>query len=116
MKFHTLAIGLMSIALSACTAAIVTNDVPAYDFEQTGALIRNAEGLTPGMWYLKYENPGTPGLTMRLSFDAETLCIDRENRGPCTRSQFENNLAVRIWGMRDADGVRVKEMRIEQIN
>lgn len=108
-----LSAALIAVSLAACTPG---EDTPAvsYDFEQTGNLTRNNPGLTPGVWYLQYEEPGQPGLTMRLSFDDDSRCITDAGRGECERSLFESGLRVSIRGNQDGNGVLVGEMEVEQ--
>lgn len=108
-----LSLSLIALTLAACAPADVTPAV-SYDFEETGTLTRNSPGLTPGVWYLLYEAPGQPGLTMRLSFDDDSRCFDGTDRGPCERSVFENSLPVTIRGTKDNNGVVVGEMDIER--
>lgn len=112
-RSSAVAIGLLTLTLAACSAATTTTTKDSHDFEQTGLLIRNAPGLTPGVWYLQYEEANNPSLTMRLSFDDESICSDIEKKGPCERSIFKNNLPVTIRGMRENDGILVKEMDVE---
>lgn len=104
-------IGMFSLVLAACSATTTTTTA-SFDFEETGTLTRNTPGLTPGVWYLLYEETGNPALTMRLSFeDAE--CIVNGVRGACERSVFENGLSVTVRGDRENDGVLVEEMEVE---
>jgi len=104
-------IGLLSLVLAACSATTTTTTA-SFDFEETGTLTRNTPGLTPGVWYLLYEETGNPALTMRLSFE-DAQCVVNGERGACERSVFENGLSVTIRGDRENDGVLVGEMEVE---
>lgn len=111
MHTRSLITAVLTLHLIACTASL-TPPV-SYDIDQSGTLVRNTPGLTPGMWYLLYDEPNMEDLTMRLSFNDETVCIQGETRGPCERSVFENDLKVIVRGDRQDGGVIVKEMEIQ---
>lgn len=112
MRTTLLSTGLLTLALVACSPTTTTN-IATFDFEETGTLTRNAPGLSPGVWYVEYEEANNPALTMRLSFNEDSVCIQGETEGPCERSIFENDLNVTIRGMRMNDGIVVSEMEIE---
>lgn len=107
---RTLLLSLLAVTLTACTASTVS-EAPSYDFDQQGTLTRNTPGLTPGVWYLSYQEGSTPEMTMRLSFE-DTVCLQGASSGPCERSVFQNELSVRVRGMRENEGVAVKEMTV----
>ncbi len=102
------ALGLF--VLTACSSGEPTR---IFDVEQTGTLTRNDPGLTPGVWYVLYEEPGTPALTKRLSFDQNTVCIRNGQSGPCLRSIYEKGLRVTVRGSDEDAGIHVQEMEIE---
>jgi len=53
------------------------------DFAQIGNFSFNAPGLTPGMPYLIYEQPGKPGLSVYLEIDELSVCAVNNTAQPC---------------------------------
>jgi hypothetical protein len=49
------------------------------NFSKTGNLIKNNPGLEKDVWYLSYEEPGKPGLLMKLKFAEESICGPEES-------------------------------------
>lgn len=110
MRIHPLlSATLATVALAACSAAVTPQ---SFDIEETGTLVRNQAGLTPGMWYLRYNAEGMPGIAEQLTFDEDTVCITGETRGACERSVFESDLSVTIRAMEQGDVWLVKEMEL----
>ena len=48
----------------------VANTSTTNTFDEVGNVIRNNPGLTPNVWYLTYEKPGAPALTVELDLNA----------------------------------------------
>lgn len=100
---------LPMVFLAACAPARV---VRTFDVEETGTLMRNTPGLTPGVWYISYEETGEPAFTKRLSFAENAECIVRGQRSACPRSIFEQDLLVTVRGTDENGGILVEEMEI----
>lgn len=50
------------------------NPTSTISFEKTGVLIRNNPGMKQGVWFLNYEEPGAPGLSVELAFNNNSNC------------------------------------------
>ncbi|MFA7286808.1 MAG: Gmad2 immunoglobulin-like domain-containing protein [Patescibacteria group bacterium] len=58
-------------------------------FQQEGNLVKDGPGFKPGVWYLIYEAPGQPGLSVELSFDANSTCVILEKSSACQLSDLQ---------------------------
>lgn len=45
------------------------------NFRQTGNLFKDNPGVSPGVWYLSYGEPGKPGLKVELQFTNEMKLV-----------------------------------------
>jgi len=45
------------------------------NFTEEGVLIKDSPGLEPGVWYVSFEKPGSPGLKEKLYFDSNSQCF-----------------------------------------
>lgn len=69
-------------------------------FVAQGHLVKDNPGLTPGVWYLVYEEPGFAALSVPLSFDTTSRCGVENAFEACT-------------GLLQGDHVRVEGSRRE---
>jgi hypothetical protein len=113
MRFSTFTRLGAAIGFALLVACAPSQPVRTFEVEQAGTLVRNTPGLTPGVWYVSYEEPGQPALTKRLSFAQDAVCIVNGVRGECKRSLFEQGLKVTVRGSDEDAGVHVEEMEID---
>lgn len=78
-------------------------------FYAEGNLVRDTPGLTPGRWYLVYEEPGFPGLSVPLMFDAASKCAAAGAEAVCDGSFLVGD-RVQIEGVRTEEHVLVKKL------
>jgi len=78
------------------------------NFNETGNLIRNNPGFAADTWYLSYEKPGQPGLSVELSFDSESKC----DGAVCTVSKFSEGSRVTVQGQKENNRVLVTSLEM----
>jgi len=87
-----------------------------FNFSEEGNLLINSPGLETETWYLSYEKPGSPGLTIELSFDEESKCyVNGET--DCQLFLEGENLAgkrVILKGLTEEDGILVRSLEIKK--
>lgn len=67
-------------------------------FDRTGNLSRNAPGFPSDSWYLIYEQPGQPGLSVKITWSNASRCIIAGDERACTDSLVEVGDRVRVQG------------------
>jgi len=82
----------------------------AENFSQIGNIVKNNPGLKKDTWYLIYEQPGSPALTIELIFDEESKCIIGEEIKSCSSVTLENGERVKIEGIEKEERVLVKTL------
>ncbi len=78
-------------------------------FSHEGNLIQNNPGLEPGAWYLAYEEPGAPGLSVQLLFDHESRC-GSEGRLTICNISFDQGQHVKVEGELIGEVVHVTKL------
>ena len=78
------------------------------DFDRTGHLVIDNPGLKPGVYYLIYEAPGAPALTVELIFDADSVCEFSGTQSECPGIILVASSLTRVRGTIEEDSVRVK--------
>ncbi len=80
------------------------------NFEEEGNLVKDPPGLEEG-WYLVYEKPGAPGLSVNLVFNKETEC-DYLGENNCELFVDGSLIGERVSvsGVEKDDAVLVKEI------
>lgn len=63
-------------------------------FDHTGNLVFNNPGMENDVWYLVYEAPGEPALSMKLQFDEQSVCSE----GVCNPETLKAGQSVRVVG------------------
>jgi hypothetical protein len=97
-------------ATATATPSPTSTAVP--DFEETGTLVRDNPGLPSGVWFLLYEEPGAPALTVELSFDESSQCTRDAQRVAC--DTLEVGTRAHVTGTRgDTDVVVVAQLEID---
>lgn len=69
------------------------------NFNETGHLVINNPGLTPGVWYLIYEKPGAPALYKQLSFEEGSICSFNGNKGTCPDVLLPSSALTNVQGL-----------------
>jgi hypothetical protein len=87
----------------------------AVPFSHEGNLIKDNPGFEPGIWYLSYEEPGSPGHSVVLVFDQNSRCGSEENQTVCNIS-FQQGERVRIEGEQRDGVVLVKKLVYRNIS
>lgn len=79
------------------------------NFTKTGNLTKNNPGAEEGVWYLVYEETGSPGLSTKLEFTDESDCELFDTQGKCTDLVTDERIGtrVRVEGYKDDDSVEV---------
>lgn len=77
------------------------------NFEETGHLVKDNPGLKLGVWYLIYEAPGAPALTVELFFDDNSYCVYNGVQGECPDVLLPSSTLTEIKGYEENDVVRV---------
>lgn len=110
MKEHLKALALLLVVGAALWYFFAPGEVlPPQAFYGEGNLVKNNPGLTPDVWYLVYEEPGFPGLSVPLSFDANSQCELEGKTSRCNLSFLQGD-RVKITGGRVGDGVLVEKL------
>ena len=86
---------------------------PVADFNEVGNIVRNNPGYPEGVWFLVYEEPGSPALSKALSFTDDSLCI-KEEGFICDPDELEEGERVEIEGV-DKEG-EVEVMTLRYVN
>lgn len=83
-------------------------------FDGTGNIVRGNPGMEPGTWYLVYDEPGRPGVSVALQFASSSTCVVAGTTTPCTTYVFEQGQRVRVVGIRE--GASIDVLRVEDVN
>lgn len=90
--------------------SVSDRDVSSEPFVHEGNLVKDNPGLEPGVWYLSYEEPGSPGLSVPLLFDHDSRCGIEGMLQVCNIS-FDQGERVRIEGRQEGNAMRVQTLR-----
>ncbi len=82
------------------------------DFKRVGTTVFDNPGLEPGVPYFVFEEPGSPALSKKLVFDAESLCFSPAGELPCLQMNMSlaaifDGQRVQVEGVSRADGTLV---------
>jgi hypothetical protein len=86
-------------------------------FSKIGVVVENNPGLQPGVPYIVYEEPGSPGLYQSLSFDARSICVTVSGASPCIVMEdridatFSGN-RVLLQGITQGENVLVRKLQL----
>ncbi len=69
-----------------------------------GHLVKDNPGLKVGVWYLVYEKPGTPALTVELLFDEKSVCKFNNQTGKCPDVLLPSSALTKVEGA-EKDGI-----------
>jgi hypothetical protein len=82
------------------------------NFDEMGHFVKDNPGLKPNVWYLVYEKPGAPAMTIELVFDSGSVCIWGEKLGICPDVFLPRSSLTRVRGVLIPNGaVRVVDAR-----
>ncbi|MFA5188040.1 MAG: hypothetical protein WC460_01615 [Patescibacteria group bacterium] len=91
-----------------------------FNFFATGNMVKNNPGLKPDTWYLVYEEPGAPALTMELKFDQNSKCNVENTQVLCASINsadfFQQGEQVTVKGTKSDSLVLVAEVTKQPIN
>ncbi len=69
------------------------------NFSHNGNLVRNNPGMSPGVWYIAFEEPGNPARLTQLSFTQNSLCSTSHTQSvPCDLSSFVQGQQALVEG------------------
>jgi hypothetical protein len=82
------------------------------NFEEEGNLAKDIPGLGEG-WFLVYEKPGAPGLSVKLVFNKETECdyLGENNCAPFVSGELIGQ-RISVSGMEEEGFVLIKEINL----
>jgi len=80
------------------------------EFSESGNLIKNNPGLKEGVWYLSYEEPGSPGLKVELDFTDESECSVGGEEKDCDNLNLESGVRVQVNGVKENGSVKVDKL------
>jgi len=49
------------------------------NFSQSGNIVKNNPGMEEGVWFLIYDEPGSPAKNVKLIFDKYSVCENSKN-------------------------------------
>ena len=82
-------------------------------FVNDGILLKDNPGFEPGVWYLSYEEPGAPGLSVPLVFDHDSRCGSEGMLTICDIS-FDQGQRVHVEGARVGEAVQVVKLEYQR--
>lgn len=85
--------------------AVSTKD--QLDFKEIGNIVRDNPGYPEGVWFLVYEEPGSPAVSKALLFTDESLCVKDEQKFICDPEGFENGERLEVEGLKEDNEVKV---------
>ena len=100
-KYLIVAVGVLVLALAAWylyAPKSPTLTEQESNFAQDGVVMKDNPGFKPGAWFLSYEEPGSPGLSVELnlkSVEAARISLSQGERVRVEGTLYGNVLAVR---------------------
>jgi hypothetical protein len=96
------------------TSTTIGGVVDSY-FEQEGVVVKDNPGLPQGDLFMIYEEPGQPGLKVKLIFDEKSMCGDTQKRISCMALSVSdyglvNGGQIRVRGIIEGENIRVREI------
>jgi hypothetical protein len=88
--------------LSAIKISKQNNGQTTQPFKQTGNIFKDGPGFTPGVWYLSYEEPGKPGLSVELKLSDQNLDLQVGQRAHVEGSELGGVVTVRTFEILNA--------------
>ncbi|MDD5341439.1 MAG: hypothetical protein PHC97_03330 [Patescibacteria group bacterium] len=91
----------------------MTSSVPAetINFTQTGNIAKNSPGFKTDIWYLVYEQVGSPALNVELSFDEKSMCEINGQTNPCLPGTFNQGDRATVSGIKNGSVVLVRDIQ-----
>lgn len=83
------------------------------NFNHTGNFHMSDPKLKQNEFYLIYEAPGSPALSVRLYFNEKTICQDAMSTEPCPRPIFPDGTRITVQGTQVKNYVIVKKIIID---
>lgn len=101
-------------------SATSTNDntisLGVENFHVTGTLVRNNPGLKPDVWYIIYEQPGTPALSLELRFTDTSICLLSGMQTDCQTISVKNGRRAEVWGIKEENMLTATRLEIAAEN
>ena len=82
------------------------------NFNHIGNFQMSDPKLKSNEFYLIYEAPGTPAMTVRLYFNSKTICQDYSGESLCPSPLFGNGARIQVLGTQVKNYVIVKRIVI----
>ena len=103
--------GVVSVLAIAALVYIATLQVERspVGFYGEGKLVKDTPGLEKGVWYMLYDEPGFPGLSVPLLFNDLSVCGIESNLTVCDMSFLQGD-HVRVEGTRKGERVTVEKL------
>jgi len=83
------------------------------NFNHVGNFHMSDPKLKPNEFYLIYETPGSPAMSVRLYFDTKTMCQDPISIESCPRPVFPDGARITVQGTQIKNYVIVKKIIID---
>ncbi len=75
-----------------------------YEFSEKGNIVEQSDG-----WFLVYEKPGAPGLTVKLNFAENSVC-KLPDTNQCDSDKFEQGMRVEVKGEKENNRLNVNKL------
>jgi hypothetical protein len=80
-------------------------------FNEVGNIVKDNPGMEPGLWYVVYEQAGSPAVSKVLEFLPTSICVQNAGNNPCEPELFNQGNRVRVEGsLTNEDTVEVVRM------
>jgi hypothetical protein len=73
-------------------------------FDKTGNIVKDNPGMEAGVWYLVYEEAGSPALNTMLQFSSLSVCVEGEESSTCEPDLLSQGDRVRVTGNETGGG------------
>lgn len=112
MKKNILLVTILALVAFSAYYFLFSNkeEILEDNFSETGNIAINNPGLKPGTFYLVYEEPGSPGLSVELSFADKSSCFSNGEETDCSGMEFDAGDRVEVKGFREEGIVRVSSI------
>ena len=100
-KYLIVAFGVLILTIAVWYVYASKSPTPSIEetnFSHDGVVLKDNPGLKPGVWFLSYEQPGSPGLSVELnlnSVEASRISLSQGERVHVEGTLYGNVVAVR---------------------
>ena len=85
----------------------VSSERMVSDFSKTGNIVRDNPGYPEGVWFLIFEEPGSPAISKALYFNEDSVCMISEEEETCDPDEMEVGSRVEVEGFEKEDEIEV---------